>query len=148
MKQALCTFTAMLVLASVAAAQRVVPLDIAITAANVTFTNTVSQSAQGAVDAVYVQIPASQTAEVTVVANPAFGSGLPGVILYTNAALTVSAVARPRYVPTDNTGSTNALVGASHGSVPYFAAGDTVTLRVLQASAGTNITYRAFLKLR
>jgi len=148
MIKAFSTFAALLVLASVAAAQRIVPLDIYVTHSNKTFTNTVSQSVQGVIDSVYVQVPSSQTALVTVVSAPAFGSGNAGTMIYTNAALTASTVARPRYVPTDNTGATNALVGASHTSEPYLCAGDTVTLTVTQASAGTNISWRAFLKLR
>ena len=147
MRRAFSTFAALLVLASVAAAQRVIPLDIAITAANKALTNTVSQSVAGVVDSVYVQVPASQTGAVDVVATPAFGSGLTAARLYTNSALSASAVARPRFVPTDNTGSTNAL-GAAHVTEAYIAAGDTVTFTVIQASAGTNITWRAFLKMK
>lgn len=148
MTKAISFAAALLALAHVAAAQQIVPLTIAVNAANVTHTQTVNQSVQGSVDAVYVNVPASQTADVTVVAAPAFGSGLPSTILFSNTALTASTVAYPRIIPTDTAGATGAIAGASHVTGPFLSCGDTVTLRVLQASAGTNTTWRAFLKVR
>lgn len=147
MKKAISFCAALLVLATAAAAQQVVPFTIAVTAANVSATQTVSQSVQGEIDTVYVQVPAGQTGDVRVTVSPAFGT-LPSSTLYSNVAQSVTSITRPRYVPTDNTGATNLPAGATPSTVPYLSAGDTVTLRVLQASAGTNHSWRAFLVVR
>lgn len=145
MRKAFCIFAGVLALSGVAARAGVYELQAKVGAVGVTNV-TATQNISGNIDSVYVQLAAaSQTAAVSIVSARAFGSGLPARIIYTNSAVTASVAAWPRFVPTDNTGATNAPVGASAVTEPHLAAGDTVTFSVNQASAGTQILWRAFI---
>lgn len=119
-----------------------------------TQTNTATANVQGRIDTVYVEAPttggvavAFTTGSVSVVSTPAVGLDLSSVTLYSNDAVTNTAVvARPRFAPTDAAGSALSTLTVKE---PHLAVGDDVVFTVEQtAVAGhTNVLWRAFLKV-
>jgi len=120
---------------------------------NTTETLTDTEVINGYVDEVYLQTPMTNskavvsgliTANVGFAVSPAVGSGMTTTLLYTNTAFKASVKARPRIAQTDTAGS-----NLSSLTVPerYLAKGDTVTFRVSQATALTQVVYRAWIKL-
>lgn len=113
-----------------------------------TSTNVLTQSraVHGYVDEVYVSAPsrAGVTANVYVASTPAIDTGLTSTEIYTNAAVTAAAKARPRIAQTDTEGT-----DLSSLTVPerLLCVGDTVTLRVVQSSAVTGVVYKVRLKV-
>ena len=111
---------------------------------NPTTAVTGTASPEGYVDEIYIAIPASTTSRVTVVSAPAVATGLPGTVLYTNAAVTASGRVRTRVTQTDSAGSNLSSLTVAER---FLCKGDTLTLRVEQASARTQVVFRAWIKM-
>lgn len=106
-------------------------------------TYTLTRNFQGYVDEIYVEVPSLSTALVTVVSTPNVSSNMVATCLYTNAALTANAVARPRVTPTNAGGTANTNFPVES----FLCAGDPVTVSVTQASKVTAAVYRVYLKI-
>ena len=104
-----------------------------------------SEKVRGLVDEVYIEAPtAGTTSVVTIVSVPNVGTSLTPTVLYTNGALTVADIARPRVAQTDNEGAALAAVSVAER---FSCVGGTLTLRIAQTSAQTGLVFRAFVKV-
>jgi len=114
---------------------------------NATAAVTDSHPVIGAIDQVHIEnaSAANVTSTVTFVAAPSIGTNLASTVVYTNAAHTTSIDARPRFLGTDTAGSDLSSLAVAE---PFVCVGDTVTFRLVQTSAVTGITVRAWIKLR
>lgn len=108
-------------------------------------TNTQTRPIKGSVNEVYVVVPENFTGDVYFASAPGISTDAPETVIYTNAALTASAVARPRVVPTDNEGSDLSSLTVAE---PLLLTGDQVTFSVIQASELTNTTVSGWLKIQ
>lgn len=114
-------------------------------------TSSVTASVQGYIRDIVVSSPTTNgvaigtvTGDVRIVASPAVGTGHSDTLIYTNAAVTSATSARPRFVPTGTTGSALSSLTVAE---PYLCAGDSVTLRVIQDGAATNVLWRVDIKV-
>jgi hypothetical protein len=107
---------------------------------------TETKNPRGYIEEILIQAPsqAGVTANVTFVISPDVGSGLTKTVLYTNATLTAAARAMTRIVPTDNTGGALASLTVAER---YLSNGDQLTFRVVQSSAVTNVSFKAWVKI-
>ena len=114
-------------------------------------TNTVAAFTQsknpiGYIDEVYFQAPsaASVTGTVSIVSTPNVGTGMVTTLIYTNTALTAAVKARPRVTQTDSAGADLTSLTVAER---FLCNGDPVVFRVLQTSAVTGLTWKAWIKV-
>lgn len=114
-------------------------------------TNTATVNPSGKLMSVLLSAPSTNgtaintvTGDVRVTVSPNVGYSMPGFILYTNGTAAASAVAHPRFIPTDKTGSALSSLTVAE---PYFLCGDPVTLTVIQSGTLTNVLWRVYLKM-
>jgi len=126
-----------------------VPIEVAVTGAT---TNSTTQYVTGLIDEILIAAPATNgvaiaavTGNVHVSVSPSTGVGFSATTLYTNGDATAAGSWRPRFVPTDASG--NALTSLTVLE-PFYAVGDAVTFRVIQAGTTNEVDWKCFLKLR
>ena len=107
---------------------------------------TATANPRGYVQEILFQAPsrAAVTSVVTVVSAPNVGSGIPSTVLYTNAAMTAAAVARPRVTQQDSAGADLTTLTVSER---FLCNGDPVTFRVAQDSGVTGVVFKCWLKI-
>lgn len=120
------------------------PIEARIPTNNPTTAVTGTAAPEGYVDEVYIEVPGSTTSRVTLVSAPAVAAGLTKTVLYTNGTVTANARARTRVTQTDSAGSNLSSLTVAER---FLCKGDTLTLRVEQASARTQVVFRAWIKM-
>lgn len=119
-----------------------------------TATNTVYLNPQGRILEVLVAKPstggvaiatAAATGTVTVISTPAVNSGLTATTLFTSTVTNNTLTTKPRFAPTDNTGSALSSLTVYE---PLLCVGDSVAFKVIQEATGmTNVLWQVWLKV-
>lgn len=142
---------ALTVMAGIALADpQYVPLECRV-GTNAAAVATDSANPRGYVQEILFQAPTTNgaavstvTSVVTIVSAPNVGSGITSTVLYTNAAMTAAAVARPRVTQHDNTGANLSTMTVAER---FLCAGDPITFRVAQSSGVTGVVFKCWLKI-
>lgn len=152
MRKTLAILLAVILPALALAGPQYIPFEVANgVATNVAQTDT--QYPIGYIDEIYIQhattngvavVAGIVTSTVTVVSAPNVGSGLTSTTLFTDAAVAATALARPRVVQTDNTGTDLTSLTVAER---FLCNGDPVTLTVTQVTELTNLVYKAWIKI-